>query len=121
MSVAASSDSACSICGLVPLVPRLKGTTHLVAEGPAMQELLKRVARFATSSAPVVVLGETGTGKEVVARVLHANSSRAKQPFVAVNVAALPAELLESELFAEQLVSEREEVVPPFAERRHGE
>ncbi len=64
-----------------------------------MQILLKRVARFAASNAPVAVLGETGTGKEVVARVLHANSPRAKQPFVAVNVAALPAELLESELF----------------------
>jgi two-component system response regulator HydG len=64
-----------------------------------MQELLKRAARFARSDAPVVVLGETGTGKEVVARVLHANSGRSKEPFVAVNVAALPAELLESELF----------------------
>jgi len=64
-----------------------------------MQTLLKRAARFAVSDAPVVVLGETGTGKEVVARVLHANSARAKQPFVAVNVAALPADLLESELF----------------------
>lgn len=64
-----------------------------------MQVLLKRVARFAANNAPVTVLGETGTGKEVVARVLHANSPRAKQPFVAVNVAAIPAELLESELF----------------------
>ena len=64
-----------------------------------MQAMLKRVARFAGSDAPVAVLGETGTGKEVVARILHANCSRAKQPFVAVNVAALPAELLESELF----------------------
>ncbi len=64
-----------------------------------MQALLKRAARFARSEAPVAVLGETGTGKEVVARVLHANSTRAKQPFIAVNVAALPAELLESELF----------------------
>lgn len=64
-----------------------------------MQTLLKRVARFAANSAPVTILGETGAGKEVVARVLHANSPRAKQPFVAVNVAALPAELLESELF----------------------
>jgi len=64
-----------------------------------MQALLKRVARFAANNAPVTILGETGTGKEVVARVLHANSPRAKQPFVAVNVAALPAELLESELF----------------------
>jgi len=64
-----------------------------------MQVLLKRVARFAANSAPVTILGETGSGKEVVARVLHGNSPRAKQPFVAVNVAALPAELLESELF----------------------
>jgi two-component system response regulator HydG len=64
-----------------------------------MQDLLKRVARFALSDAPVAVLGETGTGKEVIARIVHANSLRAKQAFVAVNVAALPAELLESELF----------------------
>ena len=64
-----------------------------------MQELLKLVARFARSDAPVVVLGETGTGKEVIARLLHANSARAERPIVAVNVAALPAELLESELF----------------------
>jgi DNA-binding NtrC family response regulator len=89
----------CGVCGLIPHAPRLSGTTHLVARSAAMQTLLKRVARFAANSAPVTVLGETGAGKEVVARVLHANSPRAKQPFVAVNVAALPAELLESELF----------------------
>jgi len=64
-----------------------------------MQDLLKRTSRFAPSDAPVAILGETGTGKEVVARTLHANSLRAGKPFVAVNVAALPAELLESELF----------------------
>jgi len=64
-----------------------------------MQGLLRKAARFAANNAPVVIFGETGTGKEVVARVLHANSSRSRQPFVAVNVAALPAELLESELF----------------------
>lgn len=68
-------------------------------QSPAMQDLLKRAARFAASNAPVAVLGETGTGKEVIARILHANSARAGQSFVAVNVAALPAELLESELF----------------------
>jgi two-component system response regulator HydG len=60
---------------------------------------LKRAGRFARSDAPVVVLGETGSGKEVVARALHASSARAAAPFVAVNVAALPGELLESELF----------------------
>ena len=64
-----------------------------------MQTLLKRAARFAARDASVVIFGETGTGKEVVARILHANSVRAKQPFIAVNVAALPTELLESELF----------------------
>lgn len=90
---------ACGICGLVPLVPRLRRTHRVIAESEAMQDLLKKVAQFSQSEAPVAVLGETGTGKEVVARVLHANSSRGSKPFVAVNVAALPAELLESELF----------------------
>jgi DNA-binding NtrC family response regulator len=97
--VDSTCDQTCTVCGLVPLVTRLKGTTTVIARSPSMQSLLKRAARFAASDAPVVVLGETGTGKEVVARVLHANSARAKQPFVPVNVAALPADLLESELF----------------------
>ena len=74
----------------------MKGSAHVVARSAAMQGVLKRAARFASSDAPVVVSGETGSGKEIVARILHANSSRAAQPFVAVNVAALPAELLES-------------------------
>lgn len=90
---------SCSVCGLVPLSLNLRRSTRVVAESEAMQGLLKRVARFALSEAPVVLLGETGTGKEVIARTLHANSLRAEKPFVAVNVAALPAELLESELF----------------------
>lgn len=90
---------ACDVCGLMPLASSIKRSARVIAESPAMQELLKRAARFAVSDAPVVVLGETGTGKEVVARILHANSARAERPFVAVNVAALPAELLESELF----------------------
>lgn len=89
----------CSTCGLVPFAPRLTGSTEVVAESDAMQATLRRVARFARSDAPVVVLGETGTGKEILARLLHANSPRASGPFVAVNVAALPADLLESELF----------------------
>jgi two-component system response regulator HydG len=93
------TEQPCDVCGLVPLAPRHGGGTHLVARSAAMQALLKRAARFAASGAPVAVLGETGTGKEVVARIIHANSPRARRPFVAVNVAALPAELLESELF----------------------
>jgi two-component system response regulator HydG len=71
----------------------------VVVRSPGMEKLLRRAARFATSDAPVAIRGETGTGKEVVARTLHASSPRAHKPFIAVNVAALPAELLESELF----------------------
>ena len=64
-----------------------------------MQSVLRRAAQCASANAPVASLGESGAGKEVVARALHASSPRAAAPFVAVNVAALPAELLESELF----------------------
>jgi DNA-binding NtrC family response regulator len=70
-----------------------------VVESPVMRRLLARAAALARASAPVVLQGETGTGKEVLARVLHASSRRASKPFVAVNCAALPGDLLESELF----------------------
>jgi len=89
----------CELCGLKPVVGSARRATRLVAESPAMREVLLRAGRFAQAEAPVVITGESGTGKEVVARALHASSLRADKPFVAVNVAALPAELLESELF----------------------
>jgi len=89
----------CDVCGLIPLAPSLRRPTRIVARSEGMRLLLRRVARFAASEAPVVISGETGTGKEVVARALHANGRRSTRPFIAVNVAALPAELLETELF----------------------
>jgi DNA-binding NtrC family response regulator len=89
----------CEVCGLGTVVPRTARTAHLVAGSPGMQAALRRAHDFADSDAPVVILGESGTGKEVVARALHAASPRGARPFVPVNVAALPAELLESELF----------------------
>jgi len=92
-------DCTCDVCGLRTVVETVSRTTEVVAESPAMQRCLQRVRDFADAEAPVVVLGESGTGKELVARSLHANGPRAARPFVAVNVAALPAELLESELF----------------------
>jgi DNA-binding NtrC family response regulator len=95
----ATPPHACEVCGLGTVVERISRSTHLVAESPAMQAALRRAHDFAGSDAPVVVLGESGTGKEVVARALHASSPRRAGPFVPVNVAALPAELLESELF----------------------
>ena len=72
---------------------------ELVSSSEAMREVFKRIGLAAGSDATVLVLGETGTGKELVARALHANSARAAGPFVAVNCAAIPADLMESELF----------------------
>jgi two-component system NtrC family response regulator len=72
---------------------------ELVGVSSAMREVHKRIGLAAASEVPVLILGETGTGKEMVARALHAHSSRSREPFIAVNCAAIPHELLESELF----------------------
>ncbi len=73
--------------------------TPIVGASARMQRLLRLVARVAPTDSTVLVLGESGTGKELVARSLHVLSSRARQPFVPVNVGALPETLIESELF----------------------
>ena len=75
------------------------GDAELVSGSEAMRQVFKRIGLVAGSDASVLVLGETGTGKELVARALHRNSGRADHPFVAVNCAAIPADLMESELF----------------------
>jgi two-component system response regulator HydG len=75
------------------------GLGSLVAASHEMREVFDVAARVASSAAPVLVLGETGTGKSALARAIHANSARADGPFVVVNCAALPEALLESELF----------------------
>jgi two-component system response regulator HydG len=72
---------------------------ELVGTGPAMQKLQQAMDDVARSCAPVLVTGETGTGKELVARGIHARSSRRHRPFVAVNMSAIPIDLLEAELF----------------------
>ena len=72
---------------------------HLIGSSPAMREVHKLIGLASPSDATVLVQGETGTGKEEVARALHRHGPRAGKPFVAVNCAAIPAELLESELF----------------------
>ncbi|GAB4560255.1 MAG: sigma-54 dependent transcriptional regulator [Geothermobacteraceae bacterium] len=77
----------------------LSGEREIVYRSRAMSELMSLVDRVARSDSPALILGETGTGKELVARALHQRGERADKPFVAVNCSALAANLLESELF----------------------
>jgi two-component system response regulator HydG len=72
---------------------------NIVGESKQMQEVLNLVTRISTSDAFVLITGESGTGKELIARAIHYNSPRAGSPFVAVNLAAVPHQLIESELF----------------------
>ena len=71
----------------------------MVGASPAMQDVYKQIARIAALDAAVLVLGETGTGKELVARAIHEHSARSAGPFIAVNCGSLPEKLVESELF----------------------
>jgi two-component system response regulator HydG len=75
------------------------GFGNLVAASAGMQTVLEMAARLADATTPVLIVGETGTGKTALARAIHASSGRAAKPFVSVNCAALPEPLLESELF----------------------
>ncbi len=74
-------------------------TSAIIGHSPGMEEVRRRIARYADMQAPVCIHGETGSGKELVAHALHAAGPRADRPFVALNCAALPESLLESELF----------------------
>ena len=75
---------------------------ELLGRAPAMQQVFRAIGRLSRSSVNVLVTGESGTGKELVARALHEHSPRATKPFIALNTSAIPAELLESELFGHE-------------------
>jgi len=90
-ALAAGSDASGA-----PRIPELLG------KAPAMQQVFRAIGRLARSSVTVLITGESGTGKELVARALHEHSPRASRPFIALNTAAIPADLLESELFGHE-------------------
>jgi two-component system nitrogen regulation response regulator GlnG len=80
----------------------VEATPEILGKAPAMQEVFRAIGRLAQSHATVLITGESGTGKELVARALYRHSPRAGKPFIAINTAAIPKELLESELFGHE-------------------
>lgn len=86
----------------LPAVPDNDGSAMMQSSAPAMQEVFRAIGRLASSNVTVLVTGESGTGKELIARALHKHSNRASGPFVAVNAAAIPKDLLEAELFGHE-------------------
>ncbi len=84
-----------------PLAPELD-TAEIIGEAPAMQEVFRAIGRLSHSNITVLINGESGTGKELVAHALHKHSPRAKQSFIPLNMAAIPKDLIESELFGHE-------------------
>ncbi|MEJ2691592.1 MAG: nitrogen regulation protein NR(I) [Candidatus Thiodiazotropha sp.] len=85
-----------------PLTQVRKGAKEIIGEAPAMQEVFRAIGRLARSNITVLINGESGTGKELVAQALHRHSTRAEAPFIALNMAAIPRDLMESELFGHE-------------------
>ena len=77
-------------------------TQEILGQAPAMQDVFRAIGRLSQSNVTVLITGESGTGKELVARALHKHSPRSAQPFIALNTAAIPKDLLESELFGHE-------------------
>ena len=87
---------------IAPASGMADGTPEILGQAPAMQEVFRAIGRLSQSNTTVMITGESGTGKELVARALHRHSPRAAMPFVAINTAAIPKDLLESELFGHE-------------------
>lgn len=90
--------------GAAQAAPKDGGTDRIMmtSSAPAMQEVFRAIGRLAASNVTVLITGESGTGKELIARALHEHSARAKGPFIALNTAAIPKDLLEAELFGHE-------------------
>jgi two-component system nitrogen regulation response regulator GlnG len=98
----ASAETAAPVAGSDPFDHAQSIGPQLIGAAPAMRTLFRSIGRLAQAPLSVLVTGETGTGKELVARALHRESPRAGKPFIALNTAAIPSELLESELFGHE-------------------
>ena len=83
-------------------LPDPEGSTEIIGQAPAMQEVFRAIGRLSSSNVTVLINGPSGSGKELVARALHRHSPRQGEPFVALNVAAIPSDLIESELFGHE-------------------
>ncbi|MBK4715413.1 MULTISPECIES: nitrogen regulation protein NR(I) [Tenebrionibacter/Tenebrionicola group] len=83
-------------------IPAAGPTADIIGEAPSMQDVFRIIGRLSRSSMSVLINGESGTGKELVAHALHRHSPRARAPFIALNMAAIPKELIESELFGHE-------------------
>src|SRR4249920_3518643 len=86
----------------VGAVEEVAGVPEILGQAASMQDVFRAIGRLSQSHATVLINGEAGTGKELVARALHRHSPRAAKPFIAINTAAIPRELLESELFGHE-------------------
>ncbi|HMA07330.1 MAG TPA: sigma 54-interacting transcriptional regulator, partial [Ramlibacter sp.] len=81
---------------------RMAAAPEMLGQAPAMQDVFRAIGRLSQSNVTVLITGESGSGKELVARALHKHSLRANGPFIAINTAAIPKDLLESELFGHE-------------------
>ncbi|MEI6305895.1 MAG: sigma-54 dependent transcriptional regulator, partial [Deltaproteobacteria bacterium] len=97
------------------LLERYQVDKNIIGNSPAMREVYKTIGKVAGSDVTVLIQGESGTGKELVARAIHFNSRRLGKPFVAINCAAIPRDLLESELFGSE-----KGAFTGASERKHG-
>ena len=88
--------------GVTPAVADDNGTLPLIGRSPAMQDVYRTIARVVPNDLTVLILGESGTGKELVARAVHELGARKSRPFIAVNMAAIPRDLIEAELFGHE-------------------
>jgi transcriptional regulator with PAS, ATPase and Fis domain len=94
-----SSRSECNIKEDIPPLPKKISFESIIGQDSGMKDTIQKARRIANSISTVLIRGESGTGKEVLARAIHGESNRSKHPFIAVNCAAIPENLLESELF----------------------